>query len=169
LSALAGTPYGKALLVKLVAVGIVATFAYGNWKTVRPSSEGDVSAEVIARSGRRELIASLVVVIVTALLVALPTPESLAAVIDALWQLPEARLSAMGAAGHQRVESITWDHVIDVLTEALPEIRDLHVICARGEVTLEGVVPDRTTEVEATRLAARIPGVVDLIPRLRVA
>jgi glycosyltransferase involved in cell wall biosynthesis len=52
-------------------------------------------------------------------MVALPTPESLAAVIDALWQLPEARLSAMGAAGHQRVESITWDHVIDVLTESL--------------------------------------------------
>jgi len=52
-------------------------------------------------------------------MVALPTPESLAAVIDALWQLPEARLSAMGAAGHQRVKSITWDHVIDVLTESL--------------------------------------------------
>jgi len=73
------------------------------------------------------------------------------------------------AEERRRDDDAIADDVIDVLTEALPEIRDLHVISARGEVTLEGVVPDRTTEVEATRLAARIPGVVDLIPRLRVA
>ena len=32
-------------------------------------------------------------------------------------QLPEARLREMGEAGHARVEDITWDHVIDRLTE----------------------------------------------------
>ena len=73
------------------------------------------------------------------------------------------------AEKRRRDDDAIADDVIDVLTETLPGIRDLHVTSARGEVTLEGVVPDRATEVEATRLAARIPGVVDLIPRLRVA
>jgi glycosyltransferase involved in cell wall biosynthesis len=52
-------------------------------------------------------------------LVAEPSPESLAAAIDALWALPPARLREMGAAGRQRVGGITWDHVIDTLTEGL--------------------------------------------------
>jgi glycosyltransferase involved in cell wall biosynthesis len=51
--------------------------------------------------------------------VAEPDPEALAATIDALWQLPPARLGEMGAAGQQRVAGITWDHVIDTLTEGL--------------------------------------------------
>ena len=51
--------------------------------------------------------------------VAEPSPESLAAAIDALWQLPAARLGEMGAAGEERVADITWDHVIDTLTEGL--------------------------------------------------
>jgi glycosyltransferase involved in cell wall biosynthesis len=52
-------------------------------------------------------------------LVAEPDPESLAAAIDRLWALPPARLREMGAAGRQRVSGITWDHVIDTLTEGL--------------------------------------------------
>jgi glycosyltransferase involved in cell wall biosynthesis len=52
-------------------------------------------------------------------LVAAPDPEGLAGTIDALWGLPPARLAEMGAAGHARVEGITWDHVIDTLTEGL--------------------------------------------------
>jgi glycosyltransferase involved in cell wall biosynthesis len=52
-------------------------------------------------------------------LVTEPTPEALADGIDRLWNLPEARLADMGAAGRQRVEGITWDHVIDRLTEGL--------------------------------------------------
>jgi glycosyltransferase involved in cell wall biosynthesis len=46
-------------------------------------------------------------------------PEALAAAIDALWQLPAARLEEMGRAGQERVAGITWDHVIDTLTEGL--------------------------------------------------
>ena len=61
------------------------------------------------------------------------------------------------------------DDVVDILTDALPGIRDLRVISERGEITIEGVVPDRAAEVDATRLAARVPGVVDIVPRLRVA
>ena len=61
------------------------------------------------------------------------------------------------------------DDVVDVLTEALPSIRELRVSVERGEVTLDGLVEDRATAVEAYRLAARIPGVVDVAGRLRVA
>jgi len=73
------------------------------------------------------------------------------------------------AEERRRDDDAIADDVVDLLTESLPGIRELHVICQRGEVTLDGAVADRATEVEAARLAARIPGVVDLIPRLRVA
>jgi glycosyltransferase involved in cell wall biosynthesis len=52
-------------------------------------------------------------------LVAEPTPESIAAAIDALWALPHSRLREMGTLGRCRVVDITWDHVIDRLTESL--------------------------------------------------
>jgi glycosyltransferase involved in cell wall biosynthesis len=52
-------------------------------------------------------------------LVTEPTPEALAAGIDALWSLSTARLAEMGEAGHARVRDITWDRVIDALTEGL--------------------------------------------------
>lgn len=48
-----------------------------------------------------------------------PDPESIAHGIDRLWALPEARLREMGEAGCQRVQDITWDRVIDRLTESL--------------------------------------------------
>jgi glycosyltransferase involved in cell wall biosynthesis len=52
-------------------------------------------------------------------IVAAPDADALAAAIDGLYQLPEARLREMGAAGRERVCGITWDHVIDRLTESL--------------------------------------------------
>jgi glycosyltransferase involved in cell wall biosynthesis len=52
-------------------------------------------------------------------LVAEPTPESIAAAIDRLWELPETRLREMGEAGRARVVDITWDAAIDRLTESL--------------------------------------------------
>ena len=51
--------------------------------------------------------------------VAAPEPEALATAIDRLWALPESRLRDMGEAGFARVEDISWDHVIDRLTEAV--------------------------------------------------
>ena len=51
--------------------------------------------------------------------VAEPEPEAIAAAIDALWEQPAARLREMGQAGRARVADITWDHVIDRLTESL--------------------------------------------------
>jgi glycosyltransferase involved in cell wall biosynthesis len=52
-------------------------------------------------------------------LVAEPTPEAVAAAIDAMWGLAPARRREMGAEGRRRVEGITWDAVIDRLTAAV--------------------------------------------------
>jgi glycosyltransferase involved in cell wall biosynthesis len=51
--------------------------------------------------------------------VAEPDPEGIARVVDALWAEPENRLREMGDAGYQRVKDISWDHVIDRLTESI--------------------------------------------------
>jgi glycosyltransferase involved in cell wall biosynthesis len=48
-----------------------------------------------------------------------PEPGALGEAIDRLWTLPEARLKEMGAEGRTRVEDISWDRVIDRLTESL--------------------------------------------------
>ncbi|HUG53098.1 MAG TPA: glycosyltransferase family 4 protein [Vicinamibacteria bacterium] len=52
-------------------------------------------------------------------LVAEPVPEAIAAAIDELWALPEARLRDMGEAGRASVADISWDRVIDRLTESI--------------------------------------------------
>jgi glycosyltransferase involved in cell wall biosynthesis len=51
--------------------------------------------------------------------VARPEPRALAERIDRLFSLPEARLREMGEAGRERVASISWDTVVDRLTESL--------------------------------------------------
>jgi glycosyltransferase involved in cell wall biosynthesis len=52
-------------------------------------------------------------------LVAEPTPEARAEAIDRLWAMDERALRAMGEAGLTRVQGISWDDVIDRLTETL--------------------------------------------------
>jgi glycosyltransferase involved in cell wall biosynthesis len=52
-------------------------------------------------------------------LVSEPRPEAIAEAIDALWAMPGARLREMGEAGFERVRDISWDGVIDTLTESL--------------------------------------------------
>ncbi len=52
-------------------------------------------------------------------MIAEPTPEAIAAGIDTLWAWPEARLRDMGEAGRARVADISWDAVIDRLTESI--------------------------------------------------
>jgi glycosyltransferase involved in cell wall biosynthesis len=50
-------------------------------------------------------------------LVAAPAPVSLADAIDRLFALPEAKLRGLGEEGRRRVASISWDAVVDRLTE----------------------------------------------------
>jgi glycosyltransferase involved in cell wall biosynthesis len=52
-------------------------------------------------------------------IVADPDPEAIACAVDALWAKPESRLREMGEAGRLRVKDISWDHVIDRLTESI--------------------------------------------------
>ena len=52
-------------------------------------------------------------------LVAEPTPESVAEAIDRLWALPRPTLAEMGQAGRERVADISWERVVDALTEGL--------------------------------------------------
>jgi glycosyltransferase involved in cell wall biosynthesis len=51
--------------------------------------------------------------------VAEPGPQAIAEAIDRVWETPPARLREMGAAGHERVRDISWDHVIERLTESI--------------------------------------------------
>jgi glycosyltransferase involved in cell wall biosynthesis len=49
--------------------------------------------------------------------VAAPEPAALADAIDRLWSLPEPRLREMGEEAARRVASISWDTVVERLTE----------------------------------------------------
>lgn len=51
--------------------------------------------------------------------VAAPTSEALAEGIDRLASLPESRLREMGEGGRSRVADLSWDAVVDRLTETL--------------------------------------------------
>ncbi|HET7565228.1 MAG TPA: copper resistance protein CopC [Gemmatimonadaceae bacterium] len=74
LPALWESSYGRTLIVKLVVLSlVVATGAY-NWRRVRPSLGDEAGTLRIRRSASVELIIGLVVVIVTAVLVAPPPP-----------------------------------------------------------------------------------------------
>lgn len=73
-SALWQSEYGRTLLLKLGVLSIVAATAAYNWLRVRPalgSVEGSIN---IHRSATLELVVGVLVVVVTALLVATPTP-----------------------------------------------------------------------------------------------
>jgi glycosyltransferase involved in cell wall biosynthesis len=51
--------------------------------------------------------------------VSAPEPGVLAGAIDRIYSLPDSRLRDMGEAGHRRVAHITWDTVVDRLTESI--------------------------------------------------
>ena len=75
LSALWTTSYGIALCVKLILVLIVVMLGAWNWRRVRPSLGESGSEETIRRSATMELTVGALVLIVTAVLVTLPSPK----------------------------------------------------------------------------------------------
>jgi putative copper export protein len=75
LSALYTTSYGITLMVKLLLVLIVAMVGAWNWKRVRPSLGAEGSEHTIRRSSRIELAIAGLVLIVTSVLVTLPSPR----------------------------------------------------------------------------------------------
>lgn len=68
------TTYGQVLLVKLACLVVVAAIGYHNWKRVLPTLGTDEATGHLERSARLELAGGLLVIIVTAVLVATPTP-----------------------------------------------------------------------------------------------
>jgi len=75
LNALWTTPYGYALIAKLFVVAIVVALGAWNWRRQRPLLGTESAATAIRRSATAELVAALVVLILTAIVVALPTPK----------------------------------------------------------------------------------------------
>jgi putative copper export protein/methionine-rich copper-binding protein CopC len=68
--------YGKVLLIKLALVAFVVSAGAWNWKRMRPSLIAATSTAPIRRSASIEIALGIVVVLVTAVLVAVPTPMS---------------------------------------------------------------------------------------------
>ena len=74
LGALGSSTYGRTLLVKLALVALVAGAGAYNWRRVRPALVDAEGAERLWRSVRVELAIGVLVLVVTAVLVATPTP-----------------------------------------------------------------------------------------------
>jgi uncharacterized membrane protein len=75
LSALWTTSYGIALMVKLVLVLTVVALGAWNWRRVRPSLGDEGSEHTIRRSATMELTFGALVLVVTSVLVSLPSPR----------------------------------------------------------------------------------------------
>jgi putative copper export protein len=75
LSALWTTPYGYALMLKLCFVAAVFGLGAWNWRRQRPTLGTDLAAASIRRSASAELTVAGIVLVITAVLVSLPSPK----------------------------------------------------------------------------------------------
>jgi putative copper export protein len=75
LSNLWSTPYGIALIVKLLLAGTVFALGAWNWRRQRPTLGSDEAAASVQRSATAELMVALFVLIATAVVVSLPSPK----------------------------------------------------------------------------------------------
>jgi putative copper export protein len=68
------TPYGRMLLVKLGFVAVVVAAGAWNWRRIKPRLASADDAAMLRKSATVELAGAAIVLLVTAILVALPTP-----------------------------------------------------------------------------------------------
>jgi len=71
---LVGTDYGRALLFKLAALAGVAGLGAWNWRVLLPRLGTSPAADALGRSARVEILLGLILLAITAVLVALPMP-----------------------------------------------------------------------------------------------
>lgn len=76
LSSLWSTPYGYALIVKLLLAASVFALGAWNWRRQRPTLGSDDAAASIQRSATSELAVAALVLIATAIVVSLPSPKA---------------------------------------------------------------------------------------------
>lgn len=76
-SALGGSSYGRVLLIKLAVLAVAALIGLYNWRRARPALAASGDDAAIRRAMRAELTAAAVILLVTAVLVAIPTPVEL--------------------------------------------------------------------------------------------
>ncbi|HEX7019467.1 MAG TPA: CopD family protein [Gemmatimonadaceae bacterium] len=69
------TPYGWTLLVKLAFVATVFALGAWNWRRQRPSLGSHEAAASIRKSATAELVVAAVVLVITSVLVSLPSPR----------------------------------------------------------------------------------------------
>lgn len=74
--ALTSTRYGQVLLIKLAVVLVVVLLGARNQRRVQRGTASGNGVDAVLRDGRAELVLTLVVLLVTAVLVATPTPPS---------------------------------------------------------------------------------------------
>jgi len=74
LRALWGSAYGLVLLLKICLAAIIAVLGAWNWRAVRPAVAAGETPVRIRRTASMELGAAAILLIVTAVLIALPTP-----------------------------------------------------------------------------------------------
>jgi copper transport protein len=69
-----GTGYGRALLLKLALLALAGLAGFRNWRVLTPTLEGDAGIRALRRTVAAEVAVGVLVVLVTAVLVALPPP-----------------------------------------------------------------------------------------------
>jgi putative copper export protein len=69
------TPYGKTLIIKLLFVATVFSLGAFNWRRQRPSLGTESAASSTRRSASFELSVAAIVLIITSILVSLPSPK----------------------------------------------------------------------------------------------
>ncbi len=74
LASLWSSDYGRMLIAKVFLVGLTAAIGAWNWKRMKPGLEAGDPPERLQRTAAAELAVSALVLLVTAILVALPTP-----------------------------------------------------------------------------------------------
>lgn len=75
LAAMWTTPYGFTLDVKLLAVLVVVAFGYWNWQRLKPRLGDEVAARELHVNARYEIVMACVVLVITGILVSIPSPK----------------------------------------------------------------------------------------------